>query len=74
VATWQPFSSWNEVLAAARRGDWLAYQAPMDSAPRSIHVDKVYKNGSIRIDPLSNQADKFTANAGHLSRFRRRGE
>jgi len=31
---------------------------------------KVFKNGTIRIDPLSNQADKFTANSGHLDRFR----
>lgn len=72
--TWKPFSSWDEVLAAARRGDWLAYQAPLDRQPRSIHVDKVYKNGRVRIDPLSNQADKFTADKGHLDRFFRRGE
>ena len=66
------FPTWSDVLAAAARGDRLWYQAPLDRSPRSILVIKVYKNGSLRIDPLSNQADKFTADAGHLSRFRRR--
>jgi hypothetical protein len=60
------------VLAAARRGERLWYHAPMDLRPQSIAVDRVFKNGKIRIDPLSNQADKFTADAGHLNRFRRR--
>ncbi len=66
------FSSWADVLTAARRGDRLWYKPPMDRYPKSIHVIKVFKNGSIRIDPLSNQADKFTANRGHLDRFRRK--
>lgn len=69
---WQHFDSWADVLAAARRGERLWYQAPLDHSPRSILVLKVYKNDKIRIDPLSNQADKLTADAGHLSRFRRR--
>ena len=68
----QRFDTWADVLAAAKRGERLWYQAPLDSSPRSILVVKVYKNDKIRIDPLSNQADAFTADAGHLGRFRRR--
>ncbi len=72
ASAFQGFDSWADVLAAARRGDRLWYHAPMDYQPRSIHVVKVFKNGNIRIDPLSNQADKFTADRGHLDRFKRR--
>jgi hypothetical protein len=67
-----PFDTWADVLAAARRGDRLWYQAPLDRFPHSILVVKVFKNDRIRIDPLSNQVDKFTADAGHLNRFRRK--
>jgi hypothetical protein len=66
------FPSWVSVLEAARRGDRLWYKAPFDRHPRSIMVVKVFKNGGIRIDPMSNQADKFTADRGHLDRFFRR--
>lgn len=69
---WQRFDTWTDVLNAASRGDRLGYQAPLDSSPRSILVTKIYKNDKLRIDPLSNQADSFTADAGHLSRFRKR--
>jgi len=66
------FATWDAVLDAARRGDILWYQAPMDLHPHYISVTKIYKNGKLRIDPLSNQADNFTADAGHLSRFRKK--
>jgi len=68
----ESFITWADVLAAAERGDRLWYQAPLDRYPHSILVDKIYKNGKLRIDPLSNQVSKFTADAGHLSRFRRK--
>jgi len=64
------FSSWDEVLAFAKRGGWLFYHAPLDLRPCSVHVVKVYKNGKIRIDPGAG-ADPFTADSGHLSRFKR---
>lgn len=66
------FASWPDVLEAARRGEPLWYGAPLDRHPRSVVVKKVYKNGKIRIDPMSNQADDFTADRGHLDRFFRR--
>jgi hypothetical protein len=33
----------------------------------------VFENGKIRIDPMSASADNFTADCGHLPRFRRMG-
>ena len=67
-----PFDTWNDVLDAARRGDQLWYQAPLNIRPASVRVVKVFKNGSVRIDPMSRDADNFTADKGHLSRFRQR--
>ena len=67
-----PFDTWSDVLDAARRGDQLWYHAPLNIRPASVRVVKVFKNGSIRIDPMSRDADNFTADKGHLSRFRQR--
>lgn len=72
MSNFATFSTWDEVLAAARRGEQLWYQAPMNRSPHYVAVVKIYKNGKIRFDPLSNQADNFTADAGHLLRFRKR--
>jgi hypothetical protein len=69
----QSFDTWESVLEHAREGKPLWYHAPLDARPVAILVVKVYLNGKIRIDPLSNQADNFTADAGHLNRFRKRG-
>lgn len=66
------FKTWPEVVDAATRGDPLWYHAPLDVRPVLIRVAKVYKNGKIRIDPMSRDADQFTADPGHLSRFRRK--
>ena len=65
------FASWAEVLAFIERGGWLWYHAPMDLRPCSVRVVKVYKNGKIRIDPGAAGVDPFTADEGHLSRFKR---
>jgi hypothetical protein len=66
------FHSWHDVLSFARGGGHLWYHAPMDHSPRSVRVVRVYKNGKIRIDPMSRDADNFTADRGHLDRMRRR--
>lgn len=72
------FDAWEQVLEAARKGEPLWYRAPMDEAQaypaKSVQVVRVYKNGKLRVRPLANQADPFTADAGHLLRFRRRIE
>lgn len=67
-----PFATWGDVLDAARRGEDLWYRAPLDRQPASVRVVKVFKNGGIRIDPMSRDADNFTADEGHLDRFRKR--
>jgi hypothetical protein len=72
MSNFATFSTWDEVLAAARRGEQLWYQAPLDRSPRYVAVVKVFKNGKLRIDPLSRDADNFNADAGHLLRFRKR--
>lgn len=70
------FDTWEQVLEAARNGVQLWYEAPMDAAQaypaHQVQVVRVYKNGKLRVDPLSNQADTFTCDAGHLYRFRKR--
>lgn len=66
------FDTWADVIDAARRGEMLWYQAPLDHRPRYVGVVKVFKNDKIRIDPLSPDADNFNADAGHLARFRRK--
>lgn len=72
MADFARYDTWLDVLEAARSGKMLYYQAPMDRFPHAVAVVKVHKNGSIRIDPMSRDADKFTADAGHLDRFRKR--
>lgn len=71
MADFKPFETWDQVLEAARSGG-LYYQAPMDRSPRYVSIVKIFNNGKIRVDPLSRDADKFIADAGHLLRFRRR--
>lgn len=68
----EQFDTWADVLEAARRSEMLWYQAPLDARPRYDSVVKIFKNDKLRIDPLSPDADKFTADAGHLARFRRK--
>ena len=74
VHTLVPFKTWADLISAARAGTPLYYGAPLDIAAsypyRRVAVLKVYKNGKIRIDPMTSGADHFTADSGHLLRFR----
>ena len=65
------FATWSEVLKFIENGGWLWYHAPLDMRPTSVRVVKVYKNGKIKIDPMTSGADPFIADSGHLSRMRR---
>jgi len=65
------FAQWSDLLAYVASNAPLFYHAPLDYAPTRIRPFKVYKNGKVRIDPLSAGADCFTADPGHLGRFRR---
>lgn len=67
------FGSWAEVLDHARRGGLLWYHAPLDLRATTVRVVKVFKNGKIKIDPGAG-ADAFTADVGHLDRFRRQAQ
>lgn len=65
------FTTWLAVLQYAQSGRPLYYHAPLDPQPRRIHVSALYKNGKLRIAKPSADADGFTADAGHLERFRK---
>ena len=81
------FSSWPDVLAYARSGGDLYYQAPLNHLPVLLRPGKnqtytyEVRARSIRIWPggsvgrgRSRTADPFTADAGHLDRFSRPSE
>lgn len=63
------FATWEDVLAYARVNRYVCYHAPLDRAPRYVKIACVYVNGKIRLDPMTRDASKFTADANHLSRF-----
>lgn len=65
-----PFANWASVLDAAHDGVRLYYQAPLDRYASSVVVVSMFKNGGIRLD---SGEFTFTADEGHLSRFRMRG-
>jgi len=71
MSTYARFETWNDVLAFVDRGGWLFYHAPLDLRPMSVRVAKRFKNGKLRLDPGTRDADPFTADAGHLDRMRR---
>ncbi len=64
------FATWADVVTAAYQSVVLWYHAPLDTRPVRVRVVKIFKNGKIRIDPMSRDADNFTADEGHLARFR----
>jgi len=61
-----PFASWQDVRNAAATAAVLWYWGALDTAPRRVSVVKLFKNGNIRVDPVSNQADPFTLDPSHL--------
>jgi len=62
------FSTWQQLLDhLAAHSNIVHYQAPMDRHPVPVVVVKHFKNGKLRV----NYHDaKFTADRGHLDRFR----
>ena len=66
----QTFATWADLLDAVGAGYPLYYQAPMDY--RAAQVSAVLrKDGKLRVTPTYTDADPFTADQGHLGRFRR---
>ena len=71
------YRTWTEVMQAARAGETLYYQAPMNTYPSRFTAGKgpwtyEVKPRGIRLTPPKSAADPFTANADHLERFRRK--
>lgn len=67
------FSSWKELKDYVDDGKTVYYQAPLDRYPVRVraHTTSHKRTAKIRVTPLSLDADPFTADSGHLSRFRK---
>ncbi len=77
-AAYRPPIDAGELIAYLRasRG-WVRYQAPLDLLAPLVKVCsqiRTWKRDAsrfqFRVDPCSRHADKFTADAAHLDRFR----
>ena len=66
-----PFATWDALLEHVRAGGEVYYGAPLDSRPVKVTIDRVYKNGKLRIAKPAHDVDAFTADSGHLPRFTR---
>lgn len=68
---YESFTTWTDVVDYAENPNRpaLYYRAPLDCRPVRVSVRRVFKNGKIRIDPMSAHADCFTADYTHLGRF-----
>ena len=66
----QSFETWVQLIDHIHAGYPLWYQAPMDYRPVQIGAT-VRKDGRVRVTPTYSDADPFTADIGHLDRFRR---
>jgi hypothetical protein len=64
-----PFASWPALLEHIATGGAVYYHAPMDHAPVRVRVE-VRRGSKLRVFPPSRAADAFTADSGHLERFR----
>jgi hypothetical protein len=66
----KPFLTWGELLDHVSAEYPLFYHAPMDFKP--THVSAVVRmDGKLRVSPIYSDADPFTADKGHLERFRK---
>jgi hypothetical protein len=64
------FSTWAEVLAYVAAGKQTWYHAPLDILPHMVRCE-LRRGKKIRVFPWTRDVDPFTADSGHLSRFRR---
>ena len=65
------FESWAQLIDHIRAGYQLWYHAPLDYRPQLVTA-VVRRDGKLRVAPVYSNADSFTADTGHLSRFLRR--
>lgn len=65
------FTTWAQLIDHVRADYPLYYHAPMDVRASQVTAD-VRRDGKLRVTPhWSHGADPFTADVGHLDRFRR---
>ena len=77
--TFEPFANWDQLIDHVRAELPLWYHAPLDYQPVRIYDSIVRKDGKVRVYPSDryhakrnpNGCDPFTADRGHLERFRR---
>jgi hypothetical protein len=65
------FATWTELTDHVRAGYRLYYHPPMDFRPSLLVSATIRRDGTIRCTPVYVDADPFTADIGHLDRFRR---
>jgi hypothetical protein len=70
MVTKEPFHTWEQLVDHIKAGYLLWYQAPLDYYPAQVSA-VVRKDGKVRVMPIYADADPFTADRGHLDRFRR---
>jgi hypothetical protein len=64
----EAFTTWDDVVSSAKLDPHsLQYWGALDIGPQRVAVVKIFKNGKIRVDPMSNQADRFTLDPGHCN-------
>lgn len=71
----EKFATWDAVLAHVAAGLPVWYYAPLDYRATRLGSSevRVMRGAKIRIRPPSRDCDPFTADAGHLDRFRKEG-
>lgn len=61
---------WQDVIAAAKEGKHLWYQAPLDFRPVRVACEVRGKNPQkVRVIPPTRDCDPFWADEGHAERF-----
>jgi len=70
-ASFVSFATWEAVQAHIRAGLAVYYQAPLDYRPVRIGA-RVLSKHRIRVRPPTRDVDPFTADRGHLERFKMR--
>jgi len=71
--TFTGFTTWVELIDHVRAGYPLWYQAPLDYRPVLVTA-VIRKDGQLRVTPPYSNADPFTADQGHLPRFRQEAQ
>lgn len=67
---YEDFTTWAQLADHVSAEYPLFYQGPMDYRPAQVTA-VVRKDGKLRVSPVYTDADPFTADAGHLPRFKR---